>query len=625
VVAACALAVAPYPAVAGRRPTDAATPPGALQHAFSSAAREFHVPESVLLAVSYNESLWESHTGSSTSGGYGVMHLVDLGHDSSGGPAALPVAAALLGAPAEQLRTDPVRNVRGAAALLARYERESMGALPSDAGLWYAAVARYSGSPDVTGARVFADDVYRTIRTGAARTTAAGQAVRLAGDPAVRPDTAAIGRLHLQDSQPEPAECPEDLDCDPVPAAHAQASPTDTVTYGNYDTADRPGDGNTIRTIVIHDTELPYDATLQAFQNPATGGSSHYVVRSSDGHVTQMVPTRDVAWHAGNWYVNAHAIGIEHEGFAVEGATWYTEVLYRSSARLVRYLARRFDIPLDREHIIGHDEVPGPTQDQVAGMHWDPGPFWDWDHYMELLGAPMGAPLGAREAVTSGARHLPEPGATVVISPGFAGNTPPVTSCDPSGCEQLPAQPSNFVALHTAPSPDAPLLSEPALHPDGSPGTTKINDWGDTAVTGQSFVVAGQDGDWTGIWYGGREAWFENPGAALTATVHRDLTVTPREDAPVAVYGRAYPEAGAFPPEIPSQTVTPLDATIQPGQAYVAEAPVASDYYRFRTVDGSAPGDGTLVRGQTRYYPIEFNHRRAFVKVDDVRPARRGD
>jgi len=23
-------------------------------------------------------------------------------------------------------------------------------------------------------------------------------------------------------------------------------------------------------------------------------------------------------------------------------------------------------------------------------MHWDPGPFWDWAHYMDLLQAPSG-------------------------------------------------------------------------------------------------------------------------------------------------------------------------------------------------------------------------------------------
>src|SRR6202008_2375782 len=140
----------------------------------------------------------------------------------------------------------------------------------------------------------------------------------------------------------------------------------------------------------------------------------------------------------------------------------------------------------------------------------------------------------------------------------------------------LPAQPANFVELRTAPSPDAPLLSEPALHPDGSAGTTNIDAWGDTAVAGQSFVVAGRDGDWTAIWYGGRAAWFENPGATVAATVHGRLTITPRGDSPVAVYGRAYPEAAAYPPEIPTQTVAPLDATIQPGQAYVAGGPGAS-------------------------------------------------
>src|SRR5919108_4929891 len=50
-----------------------------LQDAFAAAAREFGVPESVLLAVSYNVSRWELHGGApSTSGGYGPMHLTDV-------------------------------------------------------------------------------------------------------------------------------------------------------------------------------------------------------------------------------------------------------------------------------------------------------------------------------------------------------------------------------------------------------------------------------------------------------------------------------------------------------------------------------------------------------------------
>lgn len=47
-----------------------------LQNAFSAAAAEFKVPESILLAVSYNVSRWEDHQGHpSIAGGYGPMHL----------------------------------------------------------------------------------------------------------------------------------------------------------------------------------------------------------------------------------------------------------------------------------------------------------------------------------------------------------------------------------------------------------------------------------------------------------------------------------------------------------------------------------------------------------------------
>ena len=80
-----------------------------------------------------------------------------------------------------------------------------------------------------------------------------------------------------------------------------------------------------------------------------------------------MCRCKDVAWHAGNWYVNAKSIGMEHEGFLTEPDAWYTEAMYRSSARLVKYLADKYDIPLDRQHILGHDNVPGTTTPTIPG------------------------------------------------------------------------------------------------------------------------------------------------------------------------------------------------------------------------------------------------------------------
>src|SRR5262249_50324379 len=123
---------------------------------------------------------------------------------------------------------------------------------------------------------------------------------------------------HLDGVKTSGVECPPGLACQFLPAAYAQnsASPFD---YGNYDLADRPADGLGIRFVVVHDTEEDYNPTLAEFQDSHAYVSSHYVIRSSDGLVTQMVPTKDVAWHAGNWYVNTHSVGVENEGFALDG------------------------------------------------------------------------------------------------------------------------------------------------------------------------------------------------------------------------------------------------------------------------------------------------------------------
>ena len=53
---------------------------------------------------------------------------------------------------------------------------------------------------------------------------------------------------------------------------------------------------------------------IDLVQDP-TYVSWNYSLRSTDGHIAQHVKAKDVAWHAGNWYVNAKSIGLEHEGF----------------------------------------------------------------------------------------------------------------------------------------------------------------------------------------------------------------------------------------------------------------------------------------------------------------------
>jgi hypothetical protein len=403
---------------------------------------------------------------------------------------------------------------------------------------------------------------------------------------------------------PAAAECPSQLDCRFLTAAYdwSSADHSDPNNYGNYDPAHRPADGQGIRYIVIHDTEGTYDSTIATFRNPTSFTSSHYVIRAADGQVTQMVRTGDVAWHAGNWTLNEHSIGIEHEGIAAAGT--YTEQEYQASATLVRYLAARYHIPLDREHIIGHDEVSREVTRQGAA-HWDPGPYWDWEHYFDLLGAPIRSTGPAGSPV-------------VTIKPGYAGNQPPLTDCSSGSCVALPPHGANFAYLRTAPAMDAPLVNDPALQPGGEPGSTQISDWSDKAVAGRSYAVAGRAPGWTAIWYGGKQAWLPT-----AATVPGRGVLVHAKAGPAPLYGRAFPEQAAYPAEIPFQAAwapTPVLWTLPAGQDYLVVGRFQGENYFARFDPAAVPGNHTLVHDGTSYLLLSFHHRYVFVRAADVTP-----
>jgi len=71
--------------------------------------------------------------------------------------------------------------------------------------------------------------------------------------------------------------------------------------------------GTAITHITIHTTEGSYAGAISWFNNCSSNVSAHYVIRSSDGQITQMVREYRKAWHIGNG--NPYSIGIEHEAF----------------------------------------------------------------------------------------------------------------------------------------------------------------------------------------------------------------------------------------------------------------------------------------------------------------------
>lgn len=171
-----------------------------------------------------------------------------------------------------------------------------------------------------------------------------------------------------------------------VPAANAAPEARPPVVWlkgeGNFTKAHRPLES--IDKIVVHVTEGTFWGSVRWLTSPRAHASSHYVV-SRRGKTVQLVHLSDIAWHAGNWKVNTHSVGIEHEGFTY-GPGGFTNAQYHASARLAGWIARRSLLPIDRVHLIGHADVPAPGGGRGGSSHHtDPGPHWKWDYYLRLV------------------------------------------------------------------------------------------------------------------------------------------------------------------------------------------------------------------------------------------------
>lgn len=150
--------------------------------------------------------------------------------------------------------------------------------------------------------------------------------------------------------------------------------------------------GTAVSAITIHTIQGSYAGAISWSQNCSSNVSYHYVVRSADGQVTQMVYESDKGWHVGS--ANPYTIGYEHEGF-VSDPSWYTTAMYNSSAAISRDVIqsgyginplRTYSGPATAglntlggcTKIKGHQHYPNQT-------HTDPGINWDWERYYRLI------------------------------------------------------------------------------------------------------------------------------------------------------------------------------------------------------------------------------------------------
>jgi hypothetical protein len=141
---------------------------------FDMAGQEFNVPSDILKAVAFAETRWDhltwppGETASPETGmprPFGIMSLWDnqyFGHS-------LIDAAALIGKTPEELKQDPLQNIRGAAALLRKtYDQTPKpdGSTEADIESWRYAIRKYCGIPEPDLNARHALDVYVFMSKG---------------------------------------------------------------------------------------------------------------------------------------------------------------------------------------------------------------------------------------------------------------------------------------------------------------------------------------------------------------------------------------------------------------------------------------------------------------------------
>jgi hypothetical protein len=370
-------------------PLQASASPGSLNEAFHQASARHGVPEEVLLAHAwlmgrFQVPIPEEHGSQEAQAGhvhvprYGVMHLT---------AEQIAEGTRLTGLSEARVREELEANVLAAAALLRAHVNAAAGAGAAPGWEHYrAAGVALADIRHAIAAEGYAEELASVLGTGLDVTTPEGERMTFR---AVEAFAREVGTV--QQAVAAPGEYP--------PMQWVAAHPNNYISGRN---------GGTVRYVLIHTTQGGYWGTLDWFSqaNPYQA-STQYVIQSSTGNITQMVSEANAAWHAGNEYYSLNSIGIEHEGYIENPSYWYTEAMYRSSASLVCAIAKKYGIPVDQQHIIGHYQVPDPynipassapgTNAQVqaapgnwggASNHYDPGfagSGWNWSYYLGLV------------------------------------------------------------------------------------------------------------------------------------------------------------------------------------------------------------------------------------------------
>lgn len=267
-----------------------------------------------------------------------------------------------------------------------------------------------------------------------------------------------------------------------------------------------------VQLIVLHSMESPERVnTAENVAGYFAGSnapmaSAHYCVDADS--IVQSVRLEDTAYHCKN--ANANGVGIEHAGYAKQTRNeWldpYGKAMLELSAQLTAALCSRYNIPPRRAQfaskdnprvvspgICGHADVPN------HGSHWDPGPGFPMDYYLERVKFYLDSSL-ERVAATTPDIQQPE----VLSSPLPVEIVPPL----PEESNEAPATQQvaeGGAATQVVVQPNAPTL--PPVVKSALEGVAEIASTGMGQVGKKITWSAILSGLASAVWAGIQQNW----------------------------------------------------------------------------------------------------------------------
>jgi N-acetyl-anhydromuramyl-L-alanine amidase AmpD len=259
--------------------------------------------------------------------------------------------------------------------------------------------------------------------------------------------------------------------------------------------------------VTVHTTQGSYAGALSWLTNSASQVSAHYLIRSSDGQVAQMVRESQKAWHVGTH--NPYTLGIEHEGW-VDQTGWYTTAMYNASSALTRHFCARYTIPCSSVYSgaasAGISVQPSTLrikghQHYSSQSHTDPGRHWDWARYASLVNP------GASTPVTTVLDNFEASEGRFNTAPAYSGSTVGISAS--STAERTTAMARNGSASQHITLLDNASISanwevrhlSASGNPSGNAALNKaggrVGFWAYTGATGVSLAMAVDDSDGT--------------------------------------------------------------------------------------------------------------------------------